>query len=362
MRRNRYIEVGSVYEIVSRAEHSIPFAPTRTTVELRRGILGRAWRKKTCILLHATDMSNHGHYMCLAEDEAALSNFCQDINKRATDTIKVLLGFERLSLWEERPNIAELPEYKDALEKVCYIYLNPAEAGLVDSIDEYPGFTTWQAFLTCPADVDACVEEKVRYYFKRALKRLPASNTLDPYADIEYLHHLKQQEVRTGRVNIVSEEVLQIKPFAFLKRFGITAPEEVAAFREEVKRRVYTREAELRAERAAQNRPVIGAERLRRSEYMQEHTPKERRPKVAIITGNAELRATKLAAQTAVFEECRSLRKLAIEGEQVEWPEKVYIPWLPPRRSRDKNGGAASALKKAGPTPTGPPTRAKDAA
>jgi hypothetical protein len=348
MRRNRCIEVGTGYEIVVRAEHSIPFPPTRTTVEIVSGIFGRWGCQPGIRLTHAVFLSNHGHYMAYAEEEDALSLFCQNINKRLTESLKVLLGFEKLNLWEDRANIAQIPLLKDQKRKIVYIYSNPAAAGLVDSIDEFPGFSSWKAFLTCAPDVDAYVEENVRHYFKRALKRLPASNTLDSYEDLNYLTHLRAQEVRTGKVNIVSEEVLKIYPFAFLKQYGITDPAEIEAIREEIKQAVYAKEAQLRAERAAQEMPVIGVERLQRSPYMKPHTPKLKLPHISFICSDEELLSQKLAEQSATIKGAKALRAEAIdaarEGSPVTWPKGVYIPWLPPvgcgtrREGGDKPG------------------------
>lgn len=330
MRKNRYFQRDQVYEVVSRATHGIPFAPTQSTLEIFQGIMGRTCRKDEVHVCHAVNMGNHGHYMCKPKKVKALSNFYQEINKRSTEALKVLLDLNRLRLWEDRANVAHLPEKEDAIKKVIYIYCNPAEAGLVDSIDEYTGFNTWKAFLTCPPDINACVEENVRYYFKRALKRLPANNVLDPFSDRQYLAHLKDQPVQTGRVNIVSEEVLRIRPFAFLEPYGITDPKEIEEIRLRIKTEVYKREATLKAERAAAGRPALGVERLQLSEFMKAHTPKEHRPKISVICENPLVRGITLIKEHDILERCRDLRKLAEAGDLVTWPHGVFVPWRPP--------------------------------
>jgi hypothetical protein len=247
--------------------------------------------------------------------------------------------------------VAHLPELGDVKTKIKYIYLNPVEAGLVDSIDDYAGFNTWQAFLTCEPSVDACIEVRVRYYYKRALKRLPANNVLDPIADAEFLAHLKEQKVQTGRINIVSEEVLKIQPFAFLKRFGITDAAEIEKIRQEIVTSIRQREAELRAERAKAQQPVVGPKQLQLTKVMREHHPKERRPRVSIICANDEVRHELEDIETSILKRCSELRVQAIAGEQVEWPAGVFIPWLPSKETPIR-GARASRLESATATGT----------
>ena len=56
---------------------------------------------------------------------------------------------------------AEILDLETAIDRQVYIFLNPAQANLVDSIDDYPGETTWAAFLKTKAQVDAYHEREV---------------------------------------------------------------------------------------------------------------------------------------------------------------------------------------------------------
>jgi hypothetical protein len=298
-------------------------------------------------------MGNHLHAMLLPLTGQGLADFDKDVKKRATDALKVLLDFATLTLWEKRSNVAHIPELVDNIRKIIYIYANPAAAGLVDSIDDYPGFNTWKLFLECEPDVDACYEIRVRYYYKKGLTRLPRGNRLSPLEDIEFLAGMREQPVQTGRVNIVSEEILRVKPFAFLKAFGITDREEVQRYKDEIIEGVRKVEAELRAKRAAEGKQVVGSARLASAQFMRPHQPKEKKPRVSVICENKDVKSARLLLEREASEMCDELRIRAIaakEGDVIVWPANMFIPWLPPRSKDAKVTGGSSgpATPKAG--------------
>ena len=69
--------------------------------------------------------------------------FYGEIQKRITDMLKRLLGLEYLEIWEGEPTVAEILDLEKAIERIAYFYANPAQDKLVDSIEEFPGFSSW---------------------------------------------------------------------------------------------------------------------------------------------------------------------------------------------------------------------------
>jgi hypothetical protein len=74
-----------------------------------------------------------------------------EYQKKVTDTVRKLVKRKQLSLWERRPSVILLAELEDAIKRLIYMFLNPVRAGLVVTIDHYPGLSTWNAFKTCEA-------------------------------------------------------------------------------------------------------------------------------------------------------------------------------------------------------------------
>lgn len=137
--------------------------------------------------------------------------------------------------------------------------------------------------------------------------------------------------------------MLKIQPFAFLKRFGITDAVEIQRFRQEIVTSIRQRESELRAERAKAQQSVVGPKQLQLTEFMREHHPKERRPRVSIICANDEVRHELEEIESSILKKCSALTGQAIAGQQVEWPAGTFIPWLPSKATLAR-GAQASRL------------------
>jgi hypothetical protein len=329
-RENRYYEPRQVYEIVSRTKAHQPFPPTELSNEILAGILGRALGALRIILCHFVFMANHDHHLALSEDGEGLSNFYRDIKKHMTDAVKVLASLEQLNMWQDRSNVMHIPLLRDILRKILYIYANPVVAGLVDSIDDYPGLNSWKAFLECAPRIDACVRVRARYYRKQALEKLPAlpeDGVLSAAEDLQRVEQLR------GLKKAVEPAEVVVYPFAWLALFNITEPEQIQRIRDTIVRLVRRKEARLREQRARSGQRVMGAERLKRAQYMGEMIPKKHHRQVSVSCSDRVLRVKLIDFRKRLQEECKVLYRRARKGEVVLWPDGVFIPWLPTRWS-----------------------------
>ena len=233
----------------------------------------------------------------------------------------------QLNLWEKRPSVIKLAELEDAIQRLVYIFLNPAKARLEKSIDDYPGLTTWKAFTTCEASVDAEVRLEAHWTPVSSLEGLPSGNRLSPAYDKAMAARLRDNE-GTERYDLV------IKPLAWLTVYGVTDPVEIERIRQRIIREVYAGEAKLAKERLDQGWAIIGAHRLRHQEYLAQHTPKKRERKIFLICGNHSLRPTLIRLFQDIFAACRACYRALKAGLPHEWPPGTFIPWLPPRICR----------------------------
>jgi len=308
--------------VVSRAAEGLPLPPTDTTNEILRGIYGRALREGQVTLCNFVEMNNHSHTHAIPARPGALPKVYGEIKKDITEAVKALMGMERLGLWEKRSLVALMPRLEDVIARIVYMFCNPTKANLVDSIDDYPGLSSWKAFKSCPPSVDAVVSMPVRFYLKSAIPRLPESNSLTKEEDREYTEALRSSQD-------VHEEVLQIEPFAWLKSFGVTDRRRIEKIRRRIIEEVYAREEKYRKARIL---PVIGAEALRRQDYLKPHTPQKRERKLFVFCRDPDLRMKIITMVQAITATCQACYEKAKKGLPVEWPEGVFLPWLPPRQ------------------------------
>lgn len=323
-RQRRIIFEQKLYEIVPRAREGLPLPPTETTNQLITGILARVQRDDKVTLCNFVDMNNHTHQLVIPNDPERLSRFYMEYQKKVTDTVRKLTKLSRLQLWEKGPSVPLIAELEDAIKQMIYIFLNPAKAGLVSSIDEYPGLSTWQYFKACEASVDAEVSIEAYWTPVSNLEALQSNNKLSPTNDRAMAQRLRANK-KTQKYNLV------IKPLAWLRCYGITEPKEIEAIRQRIIKAVYDGEAELSNERIAKNLPIMGAERLKRQGYLRSHTPKKKGRRIFVICGNNELRPAIIELFKEISHQCNECYLLLKAGKPHSWPPGTFVPWLPPK-------------------------------
>ena len=325
MPRSRRVVFGNtLYEIVPRAREGLPLPPNETTNQLLTGILARTQRDEKVTLCNFVEMNNHAHQHCIPNEPEQQAKFYMEYQKKVTDTVRRLTKRSRLTLWEGRPSVMRLAELEDAVQRLVYIFLNPVKANLVNSIDEYPGLSTWKAFTTCEASVDAEVRLKAYWTPVSHLESLPPGNRLSPACD-------KATAARLRESSDSVEYDLVIKPLAWLKIFGVTDPSQIERIRQRVISEVYAREAKLTKERVEEGRGVMGAQRLRHQEYLKPHTPRKKERKIFLICGNHSLRLTLIKVFQDIFAACHKCYLALKTGIPHEWPPGTFVPWVPPR-------------------------------
>lgn len=314
---------GSVYEIVPRTRNSRPMPPTKTSNEIRLGILGRAQRDNKVELCHFVDMNNHSHSMAVSITGENLSKFHMELKKKTTDAIKALLGISSLSLWEERTGVFEIASLEDAIERVVYIYCNPSNASLCDSIDNYPGLSSWPAFNQCEPSVDAQVEIEAHWYPVSEIPRLPPDRRLSRQHDAA-LHQKLIASEKAERHPIV------LKPFKWLESYGVTDPQAIEKIRQKIVRRVREQEHASASVRAASRKRVVPTAALQGEPYMKPHKPKRKERKISIICSDRASRLLLLESFRRTVQRCRECYRQAKAGIRVEWPPGTFTPWFPP--------------------------------
>lgn len=296
--------------------------PTRTSNEIKLGILGRSQRDNKVDLCHFVDMNNHSHNLAVSHKAHDLAKFYMEVQKKTTDAVKALVGLPHLSLWEERPTVARVVDLEAVISRIVYIYCNPSNAALCDSIEEYAGINTWSAFLACEPTTDGEVTIDARWYPVSQIPRLPA-RALSPSQDAAMHRELLQSEG-------AHSHPIVLKPFKWLEQFGITEPLRIENIRKQIIARVRKQERLNTTARAtARTRCVPGSVQLREP-YMKPHNPKTKERKIFIICSDKEQRVKLLEDYNCIFRRCRECYRKIKEGLRVDWPPGTFIPWMPP--------------------------------
>lgn len=322
-RSPRVYSENSVYEIVPRAREYLPMPPTQTSNEIRLGILGRTQRDNKVELCHFVEMNNHSHAMAVSITAENLNKFHMELKKKTTDAVKTLLGISSLYLWEKRTGVFKIATLEDAIKRVIYIYCNPSNAALCDSIDEYPGLSSWAAFRECAPSCDAEVEVDARWYPVSELPQIPLEGRLNPKQDAALYRELRASDKALKHPII-------FRPFKWLETYGVTDPNEIEKIRQRIIAGVRDKERENAIARVQSNRASVPRVALQNEPYLKPHTPKKKERKIFLICSDQELRLALLESFRLIKSRCKECYRNAKAGVRVEWPPGTFTPWFPP--------------------------------
>lgn len=316
----------SVYEICFRARRGLPLPARRLIKLVIDSALARTQRDGgKVIICNYVWMANHVHMLVVSQDIAELKNFYGELKKRITDILKRLLGLEELYLWENKEaRVIRVLDLDKLKRQLAYYFLNPVRAGLVDSIEHYPGESTWKAFCSVEPRVDAALESSAPWI---RLPSIPALASARPTVGEEtrIINEIKSRNKK--------QHFLKVLPLACFKVFGITDAEDLETQRSKVIEMVRNEEAALREQRTKKRLSVLGAVRMLLEPITTEgYKPAKNGRIVYFLSSIKELRIEFYERYQAFCRNCRECYRRACRGDSnVEWPPGAFLPPIPPR-------------------------------
>ncbi len=227
---------------------------------------------------------------------------------------------QQLNIWEGTATIAEVADLEKAKERIAYFYANPAQDGLTESIEQFPGYSSFKAFLNCKDKLHSFDCERYPFIRLPSIPKLP-SRILGDQPDRGFVKRLWKNNKKVIHT-------LERRPNEWMKHFGVADDEEAASLNADIL--LYLREKE---EEAAIQRcqPVMGARRLRSQPIMKEHEPKKRSRKVFVLASTASIRKKIISEFRAFCKECRLCYLACLRGDfSLIWPPGAFKPPLPP--------------------------------
>jgi REP element-mobilizing transposase RayT len=146
---------GTVVLITSRVEEGLPFVPAAFMELLLKSALGRAQHLRPLKICHFLFMGNHVHLLAVVENPDDVPGFMDRFKTESSHSINRLLGRRKRTVWCKGYDCVPILTVKDVRKKIAYIYTNPQTANLVESIEAYPGFSSWHLFQHGKATFDA---------------------------------------------------------------------------------------------------------------------------------------------------------------------------------------------------------------
>lgn len=320
-RRRRYFESGALYEICIRARTGMPFPCKRVINLLIKSALGRTQRNFKVHITHFVWMSNHAHFLVICRDAKELTEFYGELQKRLTDYLKRILNLRYLELWEGGPAVIRIGDLAAAKERIAYFYANPARANLIDSIEQYPGYSSFDVFRKATARIGARSLEKVPWVRCPAIPEAPGRNLTEAQDSNMEAVLLKGTK---------ADHRVVLFPNLWMSCFGVTTGVEIEEINREILEELRALEDDARKERISKNLRVVGAALLRKQYLMQEHTPKRRGRRIFIIARDKLIRLSYIELIKSICKRCEECyERWRCLDFSFSWPPGTFPPPLP---------------------------------
>ena len=305
MARNRKFFINrTVVYISSRIQEGLPFVATPFMRLLLQSYLAGAQERYPVKIVAFLFMSNHFHLLLVVENPEDVAHFMEYFKRETAIAINRLLGRRQRTVWASGYDSPIVLDEAKMIETLVYIYTNPQEARLVNTIEDYPQLSTWNEFLSGTSSTSL-----IPTFRRDAVPHLsgPSSKKQAKRVYEEILSKSKHSKV------------LKIEPFAWLDCFADTigmSPETVI---ERVVKQVRAEEARFQKEHGTK---VLGAETLICQDIRTPYTPKKFGKKMICL---ADDKFKRIEFLQWYFDQ-----KRRIERAMKDWKEKLIPPSLPP--------------------------------
>jgi hypothetical protein len=311
----RYYEHGSVYWVTNRLAEGLPFVPCNYINNLLYGILAKAHQRTPSVVSCGwLFLANHFHALLLTDgDPQDVAEFMNYVDGEIAKVVCRILGKRHYKVWAQRYNAARLLRAEDVMERMAYMYANPSTANLVESIEDWPGVSTWNEF----------IGGETRYYKRVKPSEIPR---LPNGAMNKSLRRSLDEAVEEISRNSLP---LQIDSFAWKHCFEASRELTNNELREDIIKRVRGFEQSSRRKRIKKKKSVVGAATLVQQNPHRSYKPKSFGRRVFCISSCPELRAEFIALYKDFCYRCEQVWKDWKAGS----PEPSYPPgaFVPPQ-------------------------------
>jgi REP element-mobilizing transposase RayT len=291
---------------------------------LLEGIIARVQRDQKVTICHFLWMANHAHIVIVVKDSMQCTKFYSEIQKQITEAIKKLLGIKHLNLWlKNNASVVHYADLEGCVERIGYIYANPASADLVDTIDKYPGYSSWQVFKQASSTLQASFNKTCSWVRAPMIFKLPVRSVNDQQDKAIY-ERLKSAAKKS--------HTLSIEPNAWMGVFGIDSDTDVISLNEQIFARVQQLEERARENRRLKNTRTMGATKLTQEPLKLNYQTKSLSRKIFVYAFDVTIRTRAIKHYKwlcSVAQECYQSWKMG--NYRVHWPPGMFLPAMPPR-------------------------------
>jgi REP element-mobilizing transposase RayT len=288
--------------------------PNPLVKELLLKSLAQAQTHFPLVVSHFIFEATHAHMFIFLENPDDLKGFMERFKCESSHAINRLLGRKKRTIWCEGYDSPVILDIETAIDKIAYLYENPAKDNLVDSIDCFPGLSSWNHFL------------HGKTTFQTALISRDSFRPIDTHnmRESDYRAEVRRLLKKKKRVNFA------LDPNAWMTAFGVKDEREKCQINTRIMHMVKERELAHAERRRVTNQRTVGPHRLCATPIGTPYTPERTGKKMLCLASAREIRSGFIEFVKDLVGKGKAVLEFWRRGERhVPYPVGLYPPALP---------------------------------
>ena len=207
----KYHPHGAVLSVTFSVEEGLLLLSNPLCTLILQSALARAYYKHPVVVSHFIIQATHVHIVFTVVNPDDVPGFIRCFKTESAHMLNRVLGRKKRTIWCEGYDSPVVLDWQRAKNFITYLYANPAKDNLEDSIERFPGLSSWSMFQN----------RVTRVTWKRihrpALRKLHAhEHTAAGYA----------REAKRLSDDAKSSHVFCVDPNAWMRAFNISQQEQ----------------------------------------------------------------------------------------------------------------------------------------
>ncbi len=277
---------------------------------LLKSALIRAFKHHPLEINHFIVNGTHIHMIVRIENPLDLPKFMERFKTESAHYLNRILGRKKRTVWCERYDSPVLLTREDVINKIAYLYTNPVKDGLIESINKYPGLSTWEYYKA------NTFKMKCNYIRRDSLFEIPQDKG-----------HLFFEKMRKLLVkDNPAKGNFEFNPNAWMKSFKIKDPAEI----NKINKTIHEKIKEIQSAIYQEKTDFMGRAKLENQGIDLKYKPNRTGRKMWCITGNRELRKQFINYAKNLCEYANEVYQSILGGDFTEvYPAGLFPPRLP---------------------------------
>jgi REP element-mobilizing transposase RayT len=292
----------------------LPFTATLYMSLILLSFLAHAQEKYPIKICHFVMMANHIHLVIYIENPEDVPAFMGLFKTDSATAVNKMRKKRKRSIWCESFSCLPILTLDNVVNTIAYTYVNPQAADLVDTIEEYPGLSSWQMYQKNIGSIEVP-------YIRRS-HVFPVPSKLPIHKQETIVENLKAKADMTLPFTL--------SPDAWMETFGITDEDEKSAINKRILDRVRELEAQHRERRVREKKTCVGARKLMEEDMDKIYEPRKYTPNMWCISSCKEIRMEFIGLVKSLLKRAKEVRERWKLGDYRErYPIGLFSPSLP---------------------------------